>query len=425
VYVSTRSSMLAMPTVQARSGNARCHRASFHAIAYISLLALTLLLTPIPAAAKNGNKTPSAPPPTGTIYFDFQSNDPQHYGVSPDGKQTALLFQHNALQPSSDFFVPSSRIYGSDAMRGRIWLTIADAEYLAANGEVRIVPELFACRLRSNGSLDTIQLTALYPDIFVTSSSFGHKPVSWSNDGKDSFVSFRGRSFGGQTAETNTRDDLDDDLYHIFRLNITGEDIRDAFDYEAHLPFGIEAFITDDIETVLSTSAKRSDTLMSHHWSPDGKTVVYYMEDGLWTADVDELDERGVLHENDGDFDRILHLWPETDVVGPPQWSPVDSRIAFSRSGSIWTIKSDGTGAFVVQQSDNTNAYSLPHWSPDGTYLAMHLRRRKGIDTREFYVARSLASGGSVTILTANINLTPYKLPRGWVSNVGAIDQIR
>jgi len=70
--------------------------------------------------------------------------------------------------------------------------------------------------------------------------------------------------------------------------------------------------------------------LHSAAWSPDGKSVVYSMENG-------DLSVTG----SDGTGTRKLAA---VGLTGPLSWSPDGSKIRFSRDNRLWEVSSDGSG---------------------------------------------------------------------------------
>lgn len=388
-------------------------------IAALGLLtAVAMIATRTAAAPKGGTTTP---PPPGTIMFDMTVNGGtadwkvEQWGMKADGTGRTNAIWHRFCANSS-YAMPSARVYGTDAIRDRIWLTHSDIE-VTINDVTKTVRELFACRLGADGVLQTTQLTALYPHVAFHPNQ--HQ-VHWSNDGNDSFITFKGISFGADTAETPPEErDPSDNLQHIFRLNVSGLDIEAALDQGTDLKIGITDLAGGRLQSVLEVkgdAALSEGTLSFHHSSPDGSKVVYYMTDGLWVASLDP-EGAAVVHGGSS----TSHVWEAAEHgVATPRWSPDGTRIAFAESGGrIRTIKPDGSGAVLVLDRTTSDSYSGPVWSPDSQHLAFQVYRFKRW-TDEFYVGRAPAGGGAVTILTSGMDTSRQKSLRGWLANDAA-----
>ena len=83
-------------------------------------------------------------------------------------------------------------------------------------------------------------------------------------------------------------------------------------------------------------------------------------------------------------------------TVGPrlvngtqPDWSPDGRRIAFTREGSVYVMRSDGTR---VRQ---LTAGAEPSWSPDGRRIAFSMFHHRGRED----IATIRASGGGRRVL--------------------------
>jgi Tol biopolymer transport system component len=85
-------------------------------------------------------------------------------------------------------------------------------------------------------------------------------------------------------------------------------------------------------------------------WSPDGKYIAYFGDDGLYTVDSDLNNKRLICKPEQG-------LW----VSGIPCWSPDSKKLAFGTSnGSIYTVNFDGTG---MNKISGPGSDSNPAWT--------------------------------------------------------------
>jgi Tol biopolymer transport system component len=131
----------------------------------------------------------------------------------------------------------------------------------------------------------------------------------------------------------------------------------------------------DTNETVLAGPYPRDawDDHFIANWSPDGKTVIFMANQGIWQVNADGSN---------------LHLvWsPPPDGSGlddGPAFMPDGKHIIFTRccpqnSGyALWRINADGTGlqkvtTEIVPPGVDGPSDNLPQVSPDGTLIAFH-----------------------------------------------------
>jgi Tol biopolymer transport system component len=101
----------------------------------------------------------------------------------------------------------------------------------------------------------------------------------------------------------------------------------------------------------------RTDSASEPAWSPDGRTIAYVTETGLFLMNADGTG-RHLLTA------RIGGRYP----VHSPAWSPDGRAIAYAnRGGQIFVINADGTGERRVSRG---LSLWCPAWSPDGRKLA-------------------------------------------------------
>jgi Tol biopolymer transport system component len=97
-------------------------------------------------------------------------------------------------------------------------------------------------------------------------------------------------------------------------------------------------------------------------WSPDGSTIVFFTNrDGrrqVYLMDPDGSNQRNISNSTTDDLGGV--------------WSPDGTKLAFRRSGDVWVMNADGTGA---QQLTFTAKDAQPTWSPDGQSIAFRSSR--------------------------------------------------
>jgi Tol biopolymer transport system component len=106
-------------------------------------------------------------------------------------------------------------------------------------------------------------------------------------------------------------------------------------------------------------------------WSPDGRRIAFFRDDGLYTIGVDG-----------GGRTRLGDL-RTTIFDNRPDWSPDGRKIAFSHKNAIFVVNSDGTGRTQLTSFDR-NHDQRPLWSPDGREILfeqyVYERRTSGYD---------------------------------------------
>jgi Tol biopolymer transport system component/DNA-binding winged helix-turn-helix (wHTH) protein len=102
----------------------------------------------------------------------------------------------------------------------------------------------------------------------------------------------------------------------------------------------------------LLTDARRH----SAAWSPDGKSVVYSMENGdLYVI------------RSDGTGTRKLAA---VGLTGPLSWSPDGSKIRFSKDNRLWEVSSDGSGLHPLLPGWRpSSSQCCGRWTPDGKFF--------------------------------------------------------
>jgi dipeptidyl aminopeptidase/acylaminoacyl peptidase len=118
------------------------------------------------------------------------------------------------------------------------------------------------------------------------------------------------------------------------------------------------------------TVSRGNSYLVAPAWSPDGQRIAFVDETDLHdtflfpTVHVMNQDGRGPT--------QLTRLTSRAGSEGPPAWSPSGDRIAFGMTdgrGDLKVVNATG-GKPTVLVSDQSEHYSRPAWSPEGSILA-------------------------------------------------------
>ena len=134
----------------------------------------------------------------------------------------------------------------------------------------------------------------------------------------------------------------------------------------------VAADANDTHETLLAGPYPRDayDDHFLANWAPDGKSVIFMVNNGLWQVNADGTG----LHE-------LFEPPAGTGVDDGPVFTPDGKHIVFTRccpdgyGYSLWMINSDGTGLKDVTKEplttvDDGPADTQPQVSPDGKHIA-------------------------------------------------------
>jgi hypothetical protein len=170
---------------------------------------------------------------------------------------------------------------------------------------------------------------------------------------------------------------------------------------------------------VVTTPFGWGHNLMVHHWSPDGTKVAYGFRDPLQTSVADDM---WVADVSQGPVDALqgLKLYDaniDGQYLESVSWSThaaADQRIAFGY-GTIRTVRPDGTDMLAVASGNNVC------WSPDNKFLAFNFVQQKAFKWT-YHVGRVPAGGGTLVVLTSDLDSTRPKPVHGWCLNADFFD---
>ncbi len=129
-------------------------------------------------------------------------------------------------------------------------------------------------------------------------------------------------------------------------------------------------------------------------WAPDGKKLVF-------ASDRDGQEDLYLLESDDDDSAdiakahrfKVKRLTQTPDAESDAAFSPDGKRIAYLRSGQLWTMNADGSGTKAVVKDVQVFDYD---WSPDGKYFVF--ARNDGSYASELYIVPS--AGGTAKNVT-------------------------
>jgi len=146
--------------------------------------------------------------------------------------------------------------------------------------------------------------------------------------------------------------------------------------------------------------------LGAHSWDDTGTRVVYNDDwstgsTGLWVADLSS----GI---------RTQIVW---GVARHPDWSPDGTKIAMSRSQSIYTIRPNGTGLTEIISPTYVggvwcDCFGRTHFSPTGSHIVFVGWAEHSGGGGDNEVFRATASGRYLTNLTESPDIS--EIPVGW-----------
>jgi Tol biopolymer transport system component len=129
---------------------------------------------------------------------------------------------------------------------------------------------------------------------------------------------------------------------------------------------------------------------LSANWSPDGKTAIFAVNDGIWEVNADGSD----LHQ-------LVHAAPGTGFGDGPSFTPDGKSIVMEHCcetgirTELYIMNADGTGLKQLSTQAFDAADTEPQVSPDGRRIVFNLCGDPGC-----VVATVNINGGNLTRLT-------------------------
>jgi len=136
--------------------------------------------------------------------------------------------------------------------------------------------------------------------------------------------------------------------------------------------------------------------------SPDGQTVTFNRDSGVFAVDVDGTDPRMLVSSS-------------LKVVIKHDWAPDGSRIVFTpfydyeQNPNVWTIGLDGAGVDKLTHATGAHGAFTGGFSPDGDWIVF---RVENLDRGTFRIFR-MRSDGSERTLIASLPSSPRFLDWG------------
>lgn len=386
-------------------------------IALLAIVAVGLVAGGL-AWAKKPPEPPPEPPPPGTIFFaQWPPDNLEGWAMYADGSGKDPVLPPELFDDvvnTWDGVTPSELVYGPDPFLDRWWLGTKNVGLDPVTGFH--VYELFALRpvVQGDGTLGVIevQVTDCFPGVSGIGLGSGHRP-EWSNDGLDSFVSFKGGEIDWSGEEPVLV------AGHLYRLHVSGLDI------EAAALAGQDLLITADdprLESVTSIANGYEGNHTEHHWNPSGNRVVYVQSNLNQDIGDDTSHEDVFLTELHPDGTKTTSLlWNSMGSHGVwnVRWSPDGTRIAITDYGHLWTVNPDDPSdvTLVVEGNRYNQVCRDAYWSTDSSelvYCEQRFLNKKG-GTFAYRIFRVAADGGEPIELSGDLDADISKRVLGWV----------
>lgn len=354
-------------------------------LARFSLTLTLLLVAAVPtlgqtARGKPGPPPPPLPPPPGTIYYWMQDT---FWKMKADGSGKTPVAPAASIP---GFYQPSSLVYGN----GDRWYLSTERPDPSVGWE-----DIYAYRV-VGGQIQKVRVTSFNTQMFAYRWT-----LQWSNDGEDSFISFKAQDIREYWDNGENEDLLKDGIY---RIHVSGAQIQAAADDEPGNPVVEMPFDMSAVEHVVSAYTYH-ELFGWYTWSPDGNRIAYSYKPTVETQYASLL-----LHN--------LTTAQTTPILAREpsgfSWSPSRDEL-LTNDFRVYNLS--GGLLRTVLIGDKSNGYSQPRWSPDGNHLVFRHDKIKGGVSNAFAIARIPATGGTIVQLTNDLNASLVKTVKGWVSD--------
>jgi tricorn protease len=155
---------------------------------------------------------------------------------------------------------------------------------------------------------------------------------------------------------------------------------------EKHVAFVVHGEIFLQAVSPTAKAVRLTNTHVTNHgvsWAPDGNSVIFISDkdgyENVWS--VQSADPAHPKIAEAHQFKEPAQLTRSKEPSAGASWSPDGRKIAFLRSGKLWTMKPDGSEAKPVIEDLGVFDYD---WSPDSKWLV--LARMDGSFGSEVYV---------------------------------------
>jgi Tol biopolymer transport system component len=185
--------------------------------------------------------------------------------------------------------------------------------------------------------------------------------------------------------------------------------LRESFEGSPMQPSGLRITDVDGSHVVQITTRH----FIPGDWSPDGKRLVVF-DNADPTSEPPAAGSLYVLNADGSGLRQLTTDATQVQCCFNYRWSPDGSKILFaSPDGSLWTVRSDGTGLTKTFAAPAGQWAITPTWSPDGSMILFGLDPRANPfnhPVNGLYVINADGSG-----LTLDIDGTDFKREPVWL----------